>query len=101
MSASAEIDRTRSMNSGERLLVGVSTGNPNSLAAFLTGDSLNESPRPEGRSGCETTRATVSAIDLRVGTAKSEVPKKMVFTQPSDRLHRDASNEEWQDPLCR
>ena len=73
--------RTPGGERGERLrrvrtLAGRSSGTPSSPAASDTGDASEASPRPRGRSGCETTPTSVvaRASARRLGTANAGVP---------------------------
>ncbi len=61
---------------------GSNTGTPSSSAACFTGVARILWPRPAGRSGCVTTAARFvrAATMCKLGTAKSLVPKKSVFT---------------------
>src|SRR6202165_3021123 len=60
-------------------LWGVKSGTPASRASRLTGVGVTLKPRPAGLSGCEVT-ATTSCLSMRarrLGTEKSELPKKI------------------------
>src|SRR6185503_8539347 len=61
---------------GSFTVVGFMTSSPRSRAVRATGDSCTWSPRPLGRSGCVTTRATsqADATASSAGTANSGLP---------------------------
>src|SRR5262245_29274645 len=72
---------------------------PRSCASTFTGGGASFMPRPDGRSGCVTTRLTraTSHSARRHGTANSGVPKKIAF----GRLRSSACGTSLTEPYSR
>src|SRR5216683_7644201 len=82
--ASGAMARNGVIASGSRMRAGCATRRPSAWAAVLTGGCRSSRPRPAGRSGWVTTTGIscpAAARAFRVGTAKADVPIKMMRTE--------------------
>src|SRR6267143_3874468 len=89
--ASGAMARNSVIASGSRMRAGCATRTPSAWAAALTGGCRSSRPRPAGRSGWVTTTGIscpAPARAFRVGTAKADVPIKMMRTE-AGRLGAD------------
>src|SRR5215831_3963750 len=78
MPRSARRSRSQASAGSSPICSGWRSGAPSSRAAAATGVGSSIRPRPRGRSGCETTPASVCRVSdnaRRAGTANSGVPR--------------------------